>query len=107
MKKGAAENFIPYEPDVRRDGPDDGPGIKVMPKAGGQEGATDFAPFSAGLSNPASSGRGTANELPAHASHASNRSVTPTVTLQREGDRITGIRVECSCGQVIELACSY
>jgi hypothetical protein len=31
----------------------------------------------------------------------------PVVTLQREGDRVTGIRVECGCGQVIELACSY
>lgn len=31
----------------------------------------------------------------------------PVVTVQREGDRVTGIRVECACGQVIELACSY
>ena len=31
----------------------------------------------------------------------------PTLTLQRDGDKITGIRVECACGQVIELACSY
>ena len=31
----------------------------------------------------------------------------PVVTLQREGDRVTGIRVECGCGQVIELTCSY
>ena len=31
----------------------------------------------------------------------------PTLTVQREGDKITGIRVECACGQVIELACSY
>jgi hypothetical protein len=31
----------------------------------------------------------------------------PVVTLQRDGERITGIRIECACGQVIELACSY
>jgi hypothetical protein len=31
----------------------------------------------------------------------------PAVTLQRQGDIISGIRVECGCGQVIELACSY
>jgi hypothetical protein len=30
-----------------------------------------------------------------------------TVTLRREGDRITGIRVQCTCGQVIELDCTY
>ena len=31
----------------------------------------------------------------------------PAITVQREGDRVTGIRVTCACGQVIELACSY
>lgn len=31
----------------------------------------------------------------------------PAITLQKEGDKIVGIRVECACGQVIELACSY
>lgn len=31
----------------------------------------------------------------------------PRVTLQRDGDRVAGIRVECSCGQVIDLACVY
>jgi hypothetical protein len=31
----------------------------------------------------------------------------PSVTLQRQGEVISGIRVECGCGQVIELACAY
>lgn len=31
----------------------------------------------------------------------------PRIELQREGDRISLIRVHCTCGQVIELACSY
>ncbi len=31
----------------------------------------------------------------------------PVVTLQKDGDRVIGIRIECGCGQVIELACSY
>lgn len=31
----------------------------------------------------------------------------PRVTLQREGDRITGIQIQCSCGQVIDLKCAY
>jgi hypothetical protein len=31
----------------------------------------------------------------------------PAVTLQRQGDVISAIRIECGCGQVIELACSY
>ena len=31
----------------------------------------------------------------------------PKVTLQREGDRVTGIQIQCTCGQLIELACQY
>jgi hypothetical protein len=31
----------------------------------------------------------------------------PKITLQRDGDRITQIKIECSCGQVIELSCTY
>lgn len=29
------------------------------------------------------------------------------VSLVREGERITGIRVQCACGEVIELQCVY
>ena len=43
----------------------------------------------------------------AHAHAASTGPGKPVVTLQREGDRVTGIRIECVCGQIIELACSY
>jgi hypothetical protein len=31
----------------------------------------------------------------------------PVLTLQRQGDLVSGIRVECGCGQVIELKCVY
>jgi hypothetical protein len=31
----------------------------------------------------------------------------PRVTLQHAGDRISAIHIQCSCGQVIELACVY
>lgn len=31
----------------------------------------------------------------------------PLVTLQRDGDQVTGIRIECTCGNVIELDCLY
>jgi hypothetical protein len=31
----------------------------------------------------------------------------PRIELQREGDRVSSIRVHCGCGQVIELACAY
>jgi len=31
----------------------------------------------------------------------------PSVTLQRQGEAVSGIRIECGCGQVIELACVF
>jgi hypothetical protein len=31
----------------------------------------------------------------------------PQVAIQREGDQVSGIRIQCGCGQVIELACVY
>ena len=31
----------------------------------------------------------------------------PCVSLQRVGDHVSAIRIQCSCGQVIELACVY
>ena len=31
----------------------------------------------------------------------------PLLSVQREGGRITNIRIQCGCGQVMELACVY
>jgi hypothetical protein len=31
----------------------------------------------------------------------------PHLSVQRDGERITNIRVQCNCGQVMELACVY
>src|ERR1700744_6412082 len=31
----------------------------------------------------------------------------PRLTVQRDGDCITNIRIQCSCGQIMELACVY
>lgn len=39
--------------------------------------------------------------------HPPAPAAAPTVTLVREGDRVTRIRVQCPCGQVIELECAY
>jgi hypothetical protein len=36
-----------------------------------------------------------------------NFSPQPKITCQRDGDRITQIRIQCTCGQVIELTCDY
>ena len=31
----------------------------------------------------------------------------PKVSVQRDGDRVTSIRVQCGCGQVMDIACVY
>jgi hypothetical protein len=31
----------------------------------------------------------------------------PQVTLEKHGDSITHIRIQCGCGQVTELKCQY
>jgi hypothetical protein len=31
----------------------------------------------------------------------------PNVMLQRDGDRVSAIRIQCSCGQIVELTCVY
>jgi hypothetical protein len=36
-----------------------------------------------------------------------NPPAAPAITLQKDGDRVTHIRIECSCGQVVELECAY
>ena len=35
------------------------------------------------------------------------KSCDPRVSLQREGDHVTSIHIQCGCGQVIDLACVY
>jgi hypothetical protein len=62
-------------------------------------------PFAAARTVPSANGRGTAALAappgPAHHCPA------PKVTLQRQGDVVSSIRIQCSCGQVIELNCVY
>jgi hypothetical protein len=66
--------------------------LKVLPQAQAQAGA-----------------RGVFEPLPAggRAESAAQPCGRPTVTLQRQGEVVSGIRIECGCGQVIELACAY
>lgn len=31
----------------------------------------------------------------------------PKVTVQRDGDRVTHLRIQCTCGMIMDLACVY
>jgi hypothetical protein len=92
QRAAASDQFVPYAPvgaSTAKPSPATG-GLRVVPKA---EGGSTFSPM----------------QMPGlnHHHGSSTASSTPVVTLQREGERVTGIRIECGCGQVIELACSY
>lgn len=89
----ASEAFVPFAPGTLASARASGgtANLKVMPK---DSAVQAFSPLQASPS---------AHQHGAGGSAAGQ----PTLTLQREGDKITGIRVECACGQVIEFACSY
>jgi hypothetical protein len=38
---------------------------------------------------------------------SSNKNGEPELTLQRDGNRITHIRIQCSCGQTHDIECVY
>jgi hypothetical protein len=85
----ASDQFVPFLPATAK--PSSQPvSLTVVPNV------NEPAPFSP-LQMPGSS----------HPHSPTAAEQNPVVTLQREGERITGIRIECGCGQVIELACSY
>ena len=85
------DSFVPFDPvpgsGARPSG--NSAGLKVVSKA---EAGPAFEPLPTSAS--------------AHI-HATTGFGKPVVTLQREGERVTSIRIECVCGQIIELACSY
>ncbi len=87
----AQDSFVPFDPVPSAGAKPSGTpaGLKVVPKT---EAGPGFAPLPAGGPAPL---------------HATGGAGKPVVTLQRDGERVTGIRIECICGQVIELACSY
>ena len=67
--------------------------IKVIPQA-------DSAQSFQGLEQTAPKEAGS---LSAHA----GKHCEPQLLLQRDGSRITNIRIQCACGQIMDLACVY
>jgi len=63
------------------------------------------APFASGKTVPAANGRPT--PAPSAPAAPAQNCPPPKVTLQRQGDVVSSIRIQCSCGQVIELNCVY
>jgi len=38
---------------------------------------------------------------------AEKKTCEPHISVQRDGDRVTHLRIQCTCGQIIDLACVY
>jgi hypothetical protein len=63
--------------------------------------AGSFKPLPAPASASAAAAATSANAAPG------NCAAKPTVTLQRKGNVVTSIRVQCACGQVLDINCQY
>lgn len=92
QRASAADAFVPFDPTSATEArASTAPaGFKVVPKSGS---SPDFTPL----------------QVPGvpHVHATGGPGGKPIITLERDGERVTGIRIECGCGQVIELACSY
>lgn len=72
--------------------------VKVVPRAAAPEKFVPVIPPAAGReAHPCgSAGPGSAG-----------RPGEPAMEVLRDGDRVTGLRIRCACGEVIEVACVY
>ena len=78
----------------------------VKPALSGAGNTAQFRPIAA-ASSPASSGNTaflTAKQILATPGHAHGEL---NIDVKRDGERISQIRIQCRCGEVIELDCEY
>ena len=92
MSPRATSSFVPFEPGT-----------------GGADHSGDlgFTPTVVSATEGATPTGSKASSAPAHQHSGPEANAKPVVTLQRTGDKITSIRIECLCGQIIDLNCSY
>jgi hypothetical protein len=77
--------------------------------------SADFVPFLQSLnarlnsSTPAAEFSALPHNAGSHASpsHSAVSAAEVKVELKRDGDRVTQIRIQCCCGELIELNCDY
>jgi hypothetical protein len=88
-----SDAFVPLAAKVPADNSAELFRLKVLANANGT--AVPFQPIGAP--------RGGSPAQGAHGEHTGHSQVS----LVRDGDRITSVRVQCACGEVIELQCVY
>jgi hypothetical protein len=115
MNTNAPESFVPFTAARACPGGDLGSRGKPTARSGDRAG---FIPGMPGgtAANAEATVSPSAGPTPPHAAAPSATVVAPrvhaehakpVVSLRREGDQVVGIRVECTCGSVIELDCVY
>ena len=70
----------------------------------------NFIPFQRREITPASSAKNGNSSSFTPATSADKPSPNcnkPVVTLKKDGQKITQIQIQCSCGQIVELDCAY
>jgi len=82
------------------------PFIPLQPAVAPNPGRMDFR---VSIINPAENSQPflPLNRGPGGTSGQHQANCKPQLTLQREGERVSTIRIQCACGQFIELACVY
>lgn len=106
-----ASSFVPFLPAATKPPSGSGGRLKVVSSSGTPSGDGTFTPLAmaGGGSAPAPSQLHVHHAARIEGSRPGNTAPSrpPVLTLHRQAERIVGIRVECSCGEVIELACQY
>lgn len=101
----AADSFVPLAFNRSAASPDNAGGSDGFVPTKPVKGDSAPRPGTAATPSPTSHAGASPASVVAPRPHVDHG--RPVVTLRREGDQLTGIRIECTCGKVIELDCLY
>lgn len=96
------ESFVPLTAAPASSAPRE---FRVAILSGHNHGKTGDVPSDGG--GKSSGGFQTLGASQAAANASEKKLAEPRVTVQRDGDRVTHLRIQCTCGMVMELACVY
>jgi hypothetical protein len=91
-------DFVPYLAKLKKGAAPNG--AEAPPKEASTDGKA-FAPLPAPTPTPTTP---TAATPPLS---QNQQTAGPSISVTRDGNRVTRIQVKCACGEVIELACTY
>lgn len=94
--------FVPFMSSARNAA---APALNVPSQTDAPQAAGAFAALvsNTAATNPATTAKSVAGGCAAQPGHVGK----PTVSIQKEGDHIKLIRIQCGCGEVVELECNY